>query len=82
MGNTVAFGDSNKQGDEDEKTHTLAEAAVDVSSVELAPSTSAVEVIPEETVTREPNTDTGGWSFKLEIEKPGDEKPGAENKEN
>lgn len=55
----MAFGDKRNQGDEEAKTHSLAESAVDVSSAELAPSTSTIAVVPEEQVVREPNTDTG-----------------------
>lgn len=53
----MAFGDKKKnKAKEQEQTHSLADAAVDVSSVELAPGTAAIEIIPE---ALEPRTDTG-----------------------
>lgn len=56
----MAFGDKKKnKANAEEKTHSLAEAAVDVASVDLAPSTAAIEIVPEVTATREPSTDTG-----------------------
>jgi MinD-like ATPase involved in chromosome partitioning or flagellar assembly len=56
----VAFGDRKKNNAEaEEKDHSLADAAVDVASVDLAPSTAAIEIVPEVQVTREPTTDTG-----------------------
>jgi MinD-like ATPase involved in chromosome partitioning or flagellar assembly len=56
----VAFGDKKKnKAQSEEKTHSLAEAAVDVASVDLAPSTAAIEIVPEVSATREPGIDTG-----------------------
>jgi MinD-like ATPase involved in chromosome partitioning or flagellar assembly len=57
----VAFGDKRKnKATAEEKTYSLADAAVDVASVDLAPSTAAIEIVPDETSTpREPSTDTG-----------------------
>ena len=56
----MAFGDKKKnKAQSEEKTHSLAEAAVDVASVDLAPSTAAIEIVPEVPATREPGIDTG-----------------------
>ena len=56
----MAFGDRKKdKAAAEEKTHSLAEAAVDVASVDLAPSTAAIEIVTEPVATREPGTDTG-----------------------
>jgi MinD-like ATPase involved in chromosome partitioning or flagellar assembly len=56
----VAFGDKKKsKASPEEKSHTLADAAVDVASVELSPGTAAIEIVPEVSPAREPNTDTG-----------------------
>lgn len=56
----MVFGDRKKNKAETaEKSHSLADAAVDVASVDLAPSTAAIEIVPEASATREPNTDTG-----------------------
>ena len=56
----MAFGDRKKdKAAAQEKTHSLAEAAVDVASVDLAPSTAAIEIVTEPVATREPGTDTG-----------------------
>jgi MinD-like ATPase involved in chromosome partitioning or flagellar assembly len=56
----VAFGDKKKsKASPEEKSHTLADAAVDVASVELSPGTAAIEIVPETAPIREPNTDTG-----------------------
>jgi MinD-like ATPase involved in chromosome partitioning or flagellar assembly len=56
----VAFGDRKKnKAEAAEKSHSLADAAVDVASVDLAPSTAAIEIVPEPTAAREPSTDTG-----------------------
>jgi len=56
----VAFGDKKKnRAQSEEKTHSLAEAAVDVASVDLAPSTAAIEIVPEVPASREPGVDTG-----------------------
>lgn len=56
----MAFGDRKKnKADAEEKKHSLADAAVDAASVDLAPSTAAIEIVPEVTATREPSTDTG-----------------------
>ena len=55
----MAFGDRKKnKAEASEKSHSLADSAVDVASVDLAPSTSAIEIV-QEPVTREPGTDTG-----------------------
>lgn len=56
----MVFGERRKnRAAEEEKNHSLADAAVDVASVDLAPSTAAIEIVPETQVTREPATDTG-----------------------
>jgi MinD-like ATPase involved in chromosome partitioning or flagellar assembly len=56
----VAFGDRRKnKAEENEKTHSLADSAVDVAGVELAPSTAAIEIVTESTPVREVTTDTG-----------------------
>ena len=55
----MAFGDRKKnKAEASEKSHSLADSAVDVASVDLAPSTAAIEIV-QEPVTREPSTDTG-----------------------
>ena len=60
IGAAVAFGDKKRnKAIAEEKTHSLAEAAVDVASVDLAPSTASIEIVPESANAREPKTDTG-----------------------
>lgn len=56
----MAFGNKKKsKADEEQKTHSLAEAAVDAAAVDLSPSTAAIEVIPEVAAAKEVSTDTG-----------------------
>jgi len=56
----VAFGDRKRnKAEAAEKSHLLADAAVNVASVDLAPSTAAIEIVPEPAAAREPSTDTG-----------------------
>lgn len=56
----MAFGDRKKnKAEAAEKSHSLADAAVNVASVDLAPSTAAIEIVPEPAAAREPSTDTG-----------------------
>ncbi len=57
----MAFGDKRKdKATAEEKTHSLADAAIDVASVDLAPSTAAIEIVSDEIAApREPSTDTG-----------------------
>jgi MinD-like ATPase involved in chromosome partitioning or flagellar assembly len=60
IGAVVAFGDKKRnKANAEEKNHSLAEAAVDVASVDLAPSTASIEIVPETAAVREPKTDTG-----------------------
>ncbi len=55
----MAFGDRKKnKAEASEQAHSLADSAVDVASVDLAPSTAAIEIV-QDTAPREPNTDTG-----------------------
>ena len=55
----MAFGDRKKnKAEASEQSHSLADSAVDVASVDLAPSTAAIEIV-QEPATREPSTDTG-----------------------
>lgn len=56
----MAFGDRKRnKAEAAEKSHLLADAAVNVASVDLAPSTAAIEIVPEPAAAREPSTDTG-----------------------